>query len=171
MKTFNRVLGLLVAVALAVGGVILIIEIAAAQLGGGPVLVEWRNWYQSLRTTAWEDARIPLVATLLFTGTILALQLVPRRPSTLTVVQSPQFDLAVRRRFLERQVAASAGRVDGIAKARAVCSRRKLTVTADTYRADPSGLQATVDHVVRTELTRLDITNPPAVDVRLRSQR
>ena len=83
MKTLNRVVGLVVALALIAASVVLIIEIVAAQMDQDPIVVDWRTWPETLRTTTWVGARDALAITAAIALAILVLQLLPgdRPPS------------------------------------------------------------------------------------------
>ena len=170
MKTLNRVVGLIVAVALIAASVVLIIEIVAAQLDQDPVIVDWRTWPETLRTTTWVGARDALAVTAAIALAILVLQLLPRRPSTIPVNDTHDdqgVNVSVRRRHLERTLSTEAAQLDGIDRARVRCRPNRISVAARTSRRDPQGLDASLRSLVGSELERLDLDDSPDVRVRL----
>ena len=170
MKTLNRVVGLVVAVALIAASIVLIVEIVAAQLDQNPVIVDWRTWPETLRTTTWVGARDALAVTAAVALAILVLQLLPRRPSTIEAKREGTdrgVHLSVRRRHLERTMAAEAAELDGIDRARVRCRPNRISVGARTSRRDVQGLDASLRSLVSSELERLDMEDSPEVRVRV----
>ena len=167
MKNLNRLLGAVIAVAVIAAGAVTAIEVAAAQLGHEPLIVDWRSWDRHLRTTPWVDTR-PLVITIIAIAVaLLILQLVPRRPHTLEVDDSGQVRMVVRRRQLEGDLASVSQQVDGITKASVRITKKKLTVAATTSRRDAAGLDAAVIDAVNAELDRFSLDGAPPVSVRV----
>ncbi len=171
MKSFNRLLGLIVALALIAGGVLVIIEVVAAQIGQDPVIADWPEWERRLRTTSWSDARGVFIIAIVVALVLLLLELVRRAKNMLPVVEGDSLRVGVRRRFLERQLSHTVGSLDGISRAKVTCSPKRLVVSAETHRANPKGLRPAIESAVQGELHRLSLADPPAVRTRLRSSR
>jgi Family of unknown function (DUF6286) len=149
---------------------VLIIEIVAAQIDQDPVIVDWRTWPETLRTTTWVGARDALAITAAVALAILILQLLPRRPSTIPVKGRDAVDgvdLSVRRRHLERTMAAEAAELDGIDRARVRRRPNRISVTARTSRRDAQGLDASLRSLVDSELERFDLDDSPDVQIRV----
>ena len=58
MRAFNRVLSLLLGLALLVGGLLVAAEVAAALLDRGELVIPARRWADELRATTFADARV-----------------------------------------------------------------------------------------------------------------
>lgn len=171
MKTFNRLLGLLMALAVIVAGVLVIIEVVAAQVGQDWVFVNWPQWERRLRSTSWSDARGVFIIAIVVALLLLLLELLRRAPSMLPVSNGESVQIGVRRRFLERELANTVTGLDGISKAKVSLAPKRLTVTADTNRAVPKGLRPSIESTVQEEMQRLALAAPPAIRTRLRSSR
>ncbi|MDP8958253.1 MAG: hypothetical protein M3N51_03425, partial [Actinomycetota bacterium] len=82
MTVVNRLLGLILGLALAWAGLLILIEAARAALGESPWLVDVRAWDQALGDLTWNDQVLLLVlAGMVLLGLILLImELKPRRP-------------------------------------------------------------------------------------------
>ncbi|HTE69402.1 MAG TPA: alkaline shock response membrane anchor protein AmaP, partial [Actinomycetes bacterium] len=58
MRAFNRVLSLLLGLALLAGGLLVAAEVAAALLDRGQLVIPARRWADALRATTFADARV-----------------------------------------------------------------------------------------------------------------
>jgi len=170
LKGFNRLLGALVAVALVIAGLLIALEVAAAQLGHEPLLIDWSSWERRLRTTPWVDTRPLMIAILAVTVILLLVELVPRRPHTLEVNDGEHLRVMVRRRHLENELAEMTARVDGITKAKVRINKKRLAVSAKTSRKDPSGLKQAITGAVGDELSRFSLAQAPPISVRVDQQ-
>lgn len=171
MRGINRLLGLIVAVGLAVASAIVVVEVVAAELGSNQVIVNWPDWEQRLRVTSWVDARPTFFVTGGVAIVVLLVQVLRRRQALLAVTDQDRLRVTVRRRFLERQLTSTVGSIDGVANAQVRWRPKRVLVTADTNRQNPKGLRQAIDDTVESELRRLAIANPPARRTRLRSSR
>jgi hypothetical protein len=62
VRAINAVLGLLVGIALAAGGALVIIEAAWTWTGSGFVWIPGGEWLQSFKTTAWSDNEVVAIS-------------------------------------------------------------------------------------------------------------
>jgi len=167
MRTLNRLLTLLVSVALITFGLVLALEVAVAVFGAHPALLDWRPAYRAGRSDTWDSTAVRVLAgSLALAGLILLLiELKPRRVRRLRVgSQDPNTDAALTRAGLRSALRRAAEDVDGITKASVKLSRRTAKVTA-TSRAGQAELAATLDTEVRTavsdRLGALQLRRPP----------
>ena len=65
MRALHRLLSVLLAAAIAVAGVLAVIEIVAAALDKDPVLVKWKGLVDDLSSTQWKDAGPRVAAAVL----------------------------------------------------------------------------------------------------------
>jgi hypothetical protein len=145
MKLVNRVMALLLSLAVIAAAVILIIEVIADRAGAAPVVVNWHRVYHWAGNTTWGAAPIRtamVLLVLLGLGLVLA-QLKPRRPDRLALSgDNEATDAAITRQGLVHSVRQAVTEIDGVRTARVVVRRRRITVKVTT-RADQAA--ATVD--------------------------
>lgn len=168
MRVVNRLLALLIALALLAAGVVLIIEIIAEAAGADPVVFDWRETYRWAARTSWESVTVRTVGVLLAIGglALLVLQLVPRRPDRLPVRGDDGTDAAITRRGLAYSVSDAVNEVDGVNTARVQVRRRSVKVKARARPglADGSAREAATD-AARHRLDELNLSRPPRVTV------
>lgn len=173
MRALERVLSVLLALALVVGSVLLALEVAWAVAGKPPLLVTWKGALSSGQTDAWDTAPVRTTAVVLVVlGLLLLLvALKPRRPSRLPLSSGDQHvDAALTRRSLRTLLQSAAGRVDGISGARAKVSRRRATVTASSRlgSADTAAdLTSQLQQTLQERLDALQLRTTPRLRARV----
>jgi hypothetical protein len=133
MRAFVRILCVVLAVAIAVAGVLTVIEVIVAATGHDPVFVKWHGLVSDLASNQWKTAAPRVTAIILILVGLLLLFAGLRRgkPATVSMTTSAQgVDLTTTRRSLQRSLSATAVDVDGITDAKAKVKRRVLTVKA-----------------------------------------
>src|ERR1700761_3249568 len=85
MRLVNRPLAVILAAALAVGAIIVIIEVIAVAVHHGPVVLHWTTWYRWAGKTRWDQLVIRVWSAVLIVigAAILAVELKPRRVTRL----------------------------------------------------------------------------------------
>lgn len=173
MRIANRVLAAVLGLALLVGGLIVAVEIVVAGFDRRPWVLPHDDWYRSARMRTWESAPprwifIGLVAAGLL---ILFLQLARRRPTALALALTPGAVPAdVGRRSLERSLAREAGRVDGIAAAKAKVREDKAEVVASSNRRQTDDLQPVVSEALNRRMAAIGLARPPAIRVKVQGR-
>ena len=170
MRVVNRLLGLLLAIALVAGGVIALIEIAAAAAGSHDVIVpyqkRWRTVLEAHWTTGWVTLA-GLVACLV--GLLLLVpQLTRRRDMAVALRQRRAgVDVAVERRALERSLVSAVGEVDGVGRTsvRVHGDRVRVAIGADELRE--ADLDQRVTDAAQKHLDGLDLATAARLDVRV----
>jgi len=171
MRTVNRVLAVVVTIALLFAAVVFAIELIASRAGAGPVVVDWHSAYSWLATRTWADTsvRITIALCTLAGLALLVAQLLRRRPDRLRVAGGEAAtDAAITRRSLVRSVQQAVGDIDGISRARVrlrgnritVDARRRAEVVEDVDR------EAVAD-TTRRAVDELRLRRPPRVSVTL----
>lgn len=133
MMIFNRVLGLLLGVALAAAGALLLVELALALSGQSPAIVPLSQWDGTLRGLNWGDDTLvaTLVAAAVVGALLLAAELWPRRPALLPLSERrPGRAAAIQRRGLQDHLRRVALEDPDVVGARARAGRRKAKVDA-----------------------------------------
>jgi hypothetical protein len=156
----TRVVCALLALALLIGSLLAIVEIAAAALGRSPVLVPHTEWAGWLRDHSWNDGIVRAVLAGLVVLGLLLLFLGLRRgkPASLALThRTDGVDVTVSRRSVEQTLAAAAARTAGITKANASVRRRTARVRARTMARSTSGGRDAVETAVRGRLDSLGL--------------
>lgn len=177
MRLINRPLAFILAAALAVGGVILIIEVIAFHIKSGPLVLHWSTWYHWANKTRWNQLVIQVWSAILIAigALILVLELKPRRVTRLRLqTEQAATDAAVTRGGLAGTLRAAATGVDGISSAAVTVRRRRARVAALSAargRAAAEALQPTVSQTVGDRLNELGLRHPPHLSVRVNARR
>ncbi len=172
VKLTNRLLAVLVALALLVLGVLVVVEIAWVLLLGGSteVLLPYTGITDYLAGLAWDSrpARAILIGMVIIGGLLLLTELRRSRPGLLTLASSGgSVTVGADRRSVEKAVAASATDVEGVSAAVARVSSRKISVSAVAGPRDASGLREALTSRMQSWLEGLNLANPPALSVRV----
>ncbi len=176
MRLLNRPLAFILAAALAVAGIIVIIEVVAFHMNASPLVLHWTTWYRWAGKTHWDALVIQVwSAILIVIGVlILALELKPRRITRLPLRSSDDAtDAAVTRGGLAGTLRAAATGVDGISSAAVVVRRRRARVIATSTargRSAADALKLPVTQVLSDRLDNLDLRHPPHLKVRVNSR-
>jgi hypothetical protein len=170
-RLINRLLALVLSLALIAAAGLLLTEAVAALLGRGPVLVDWSAAVSQAQQTTWSNPQVPAVSLLLaVVGLALVLgQLWPSRTRRLPVEGTdPATDAAVTRRTLARDIATAVGDVDGVVPRRVNVGRSRIAVQASAPAGgDLSLLAEQVKAVVAARLERLRLRRPPRLAVKV----
>lgn len=176
MRTVNRLLTVLVSLALVAFGVVLAVEVVVALVGADPLLVNWRGAYRAGRRDSWDSAAVRLLASALTaTGLLLLLaQLKPRRISRLPVSTDDRYtDAALTRAAVRSALRRAAEEVDGISAATVKVGRRRATVVARTRASEPGLgqlLAAEVRRATGDRLTALQLHRRLRLRTRVRTR-
>ncbi len=169
MRATNRLIAILLSLALAALLILVAIEIALARMNRGPITA-WHRWYRTVRTTTW-DASGTRVAFGILLGAglvLLFLQVWRRRPVVLALDEQPDLAPAtVRRRHLERALSSDSAQLDGVASARVKAKRRRVEVDARTNRINPTDLEQRLQSTVHDRVSSLGLTEELPVTVDL----
>lgn len=171
-RLLHRAVAAALALALLAGGVVVAVEIAVAAFGAQPWVLPHGDWYRAGVADRWSSSE----ATWLFLAVaaagvaLLALQVARRRPDTVPLGGGSRAELS--RRSLERSLARTAQRVDGVATARAKVSPARATVEAATNRRLVKDLQPRVAEATTARLRAVGLADTAvAVAVKAREER
>ncbi len=173
MRAVERLLSLVLALALVVGSVLLALEVAWAVAGKAPLLVQWHGALHSGQADAWDTAPVRTTAVVLvLVGLLLLLvALKPRRAPRLPLTATQDgVDAALTRRSLRTVLAGAAARVDGISGAQVKVSTRKASVTATSRLGSPDTAQdltGTLQTTLQETLDALQLTRTPRLRARV----
>ncbi|PFG38944.1 hypothetical protein ATJ97_1436 [Georgenia soli] len=173
MSLLVRIVSVLLALVLFLGGLLAAAEIGLAQLRQPALLVPHRQWAAWLRVQVWESPTTRAVlAAMVLLGLLLVLVALRRgRPRTLALPpregQTPAgVETHASRRSVERILAASTNRVSGVEGAAVAITRRRARVRASTPTRSEPELPTEVTETVTRELGELGLDRlRPAVSV------
>ncbi|OQO94633.1 hypothetical protein B1813_00520 [Saccharomonospora piscinae] len=180
MRVVNRLLATVLALALAAGGVLVIVEVVAAALDRGPVWWDWQAAVRWTQRTAWEDTVVRVVCAILLAAGLLLLAAELTRPRLRRLRVAPRtddargepIDTAYTRRGVAEAVRAAVTRVDGVRSARVTVKRRAVKVMATAASRDRTTLGRVADdtsEAAKEAVDRLRLRSAPSVSVRTRS--
>lgn len=155
MRLVNRLATLLLAFVLLSGGLLLIAEVFAVALDRPALAVDRRGWYRTLTTIQLDDpwVRTGIVAAGVLGLLILFGQLVRWKPDRLPTRLADGWHL--QRRSVERQLAAAANAVPGVAAASARVRRDGIGWRTRIRAAGDTAVGPEVETAIRHELERL----------------
>ena len=133
MRAFNRVLSLLLGLALLAGGLLVAAEVGAVLLDRGELVIPARRWAEELRATTFADARV-VFGVVAAVGLVLFVAEARRWPKRrIPLADDQRRSWWVLRRSLEQQLgrAVTTGTAATGAKARVRSRRRRIRVRLD----------------------------------------
>lgn len=167
----NRVLAVLLALAVVALGVLVPVEITRAAAGKRHWLLPWETLTTTLTGNSWQSGpvRAVLIGVAAIGLLLLLFQLTPRRLSALPLAPlTAGVEASTTRRSLRQALQRAATEVDGVSSAKAKVGRRRAKITARTELRDAGDLQQQVSEHVAHRLDSLSLARAPQVAVRLR---
>ena len=168
MRIANRLLALLVSVALIGVGVILIVEVIAARSHTDPLIVQWtaiRRWGE--RNT-WQATSVELASLCALVGGLILLvpQLVRRRATRFALDTDGPVTATLSRKSLAVAIRSAVNTVDGVTATRVKVRRRAVRVSAEASSLDADvakTLVGAVEDAANTQLAALRLSAPPRI--------
>jgi hypothetical protein len=175
MRVVLRVLAPLLGLALAVAGVLLVIEVVSAWVrpdADGGLLVPWPDWGATLTNLSWNESPVPGIAIgvgvagllLVFVG------LAARRADLRREAQTAEMTVMTSPRVLARLVGTRVRASDDIVSASVTASARRVAVTARVWNDAPPEVRETVVSRVEEMLDELPLRRRPRVAVSVQEQ-
>lgn len=173
MRTVDRVISFVMALALLVLGVLIPVEVVRTRLLDRPghLLLPFEQLSSTLHSTQWRSSGVLVSsAAIALTGLILLLvELKPRRAWLLTMAGSDRgLVTVISRRSAARTLTRAAVGVERVSDARTTVTRRRATVTARTSSPDAKGVTEQLSQRLEQAVAELDLVRPPRTRVRLR---
>ncbi|MEV0649065.1 DUF6286 domain-containing protein [Phytomonospora sp. NPDC050363] len=165
MRVTNRLVAILLALALMAGGLLVTVEGIMVAAGREPLLVPLNSWYDTLTSITFADRMVLAIAIAVGVLGLLVLvsQLRPWRPERLPVEGAEGW--FVRRRSAELGVAGAVDGLPGVSGARA---RLGKGWRVDLRASGDPATRGDVEETVRAELERM---SAPAGRVKVRMTR
>lgn len=171
MRLANRLLAVLVALALIALAVLVPVEALRAALGKPHWVLPWETWTRTLAANTWRTgwARAVLIGLAVVGLLLLLAELKPRRPGLLPLARlTDNVQAGTTRRSLQQVLCRAAAEVDGVTQASVKARRRRVKVTAASRLRDPGGLDQRVRDQVTERLTSLQLAAQPRLTVKVR---
>ncbi|MEV6520404.1 hypothetical protein AB0M43_00510 [Longispora sp. NPDC051575] len=162
MRLFNRLVSVLLALALLAGGIVVAVEGILVAADRPAWIVPRRSWYDTATTTHWADTPVLAVsvAAVVLGLAVLVVQLRRWAPDRLPVADGWH----VQRRATERHLVEAVSRIPAVTVTRARLRRGwKVAVTASGRRDD----RPAVRKVVQEELAHLSAPGTDHVSIRM----
>ena len=176
MAATRRVLSVLLALVLLLGGLLVAVEIVLALLGRQPWVIPSDDWSAQVRDQTWADTtvRAVLVGMVVVGLVLLIVGLSRGRPSALTLparADGPErVTVTASRRGLERTLEQAVREADGITGAKVVVTRRTASVYATSQSRSPEDLRAGAESAVAARLAELGLTDTLRTKVHVTSR-
>jgi hypothetical protein len=173
MKRLNRLLALVVSLALIAAALALVADVIADRTGRRPAVIDWHATYRWAHRTTWDAGSARLICLLLcLVGlALLGAELKPRRPARfVTDSDDPAIDAAYTRRSVTQAIRTAVTDVDGVDRTAVTVRRRRIRVHAHAVAREPSlasSIRDNVAHAARARLDGLDLRRPPKLAVRI----
>lgn len=175
MRTADRVLSVLLALALVALGVLIPIEVIRALAGGdGFLVLPWQPVADFLGDNSWSSGWvIAISAAIAALGLLLVLaELWRRRPGLFTVTtETDTVAAGVSRRSIARALARATTDIDGITGASTSVRRRWAAVRAVTPLRDPGDLAVRAQERANAVVESLALVRPLPVRVELKQRK
>lgn len=163
MAIVNRVLTLLLGLALAAAGAWLVAETVVAAIGQPPLLIDRSLADSTASELSWTDAPVDIaIAALIGLGALLLiLQLIPRQPDSLPLRAGQGREAEVERKPLAGLLAARAGNDREALTAKAKVTKRAATVAVKAQPgADVRALRERLNQMMARTLDPLELASP-----------
>lgn len=175
MRVLNRVLALLLTLAIGFVGVVLAVEAILLVAGKPSWLVNRGLWNDQLRRSGWSDTTVQVIAALFVLAgvALLAAELWPRRAIRFEAQGGPDRTVWVARRGVQRRLRWAAGERDDVDSASARVGRRraKITATLSPNVMDRGAAAAAIATTARASIDGLRLARPLAVKISARPAR
>jgi hypothetical protein len=175
MRVLLRILAPLLGLALAVIGVLLVIEVFSVWVRpdvDGGLLVPWPEWGATLANHSWNESPVPGIAIGVGVAGLLLVSvgLAARRADV--PLEAPTADMTVTTspRVLARLVGTRVRASDEIVSASVTASARRVAVSARSWSDAPPELRETVVGRVEELLDELPLRRRPRVAVSVQEQ-
>lgn len=174
VRVANRVVSALLALALAVLGVLVAVEVVLAALDRDPWLLPHDEWRTSMLETAWGDrsAVVTFLVVAVIGVALLLLELARRRmPAVKMAARTDGVSADLDRHGVERWLASRLSSVEGATSTRAKIRSKTVDVTAATPQRDTSDVRQRLERAAQDHLDELDLGQRLKARARVSSRR
>lgn len=171
MRALDRLLALVLGLALAVAAVIAVVEISLLLAGTGSWLIDRTSWDDELSALRWDDSSVTvgLGVALGVALLVLVLQLIPRRPARLAVRETrDDRDVSISRKGLQVRLRNTAEADPDVVRSTATVTRRRAHIDAHLPAQAPrKEVRQRLGDSLRSDLDGLGLGRTPRVRLQL----
>lgn len=163
MAVVNRLLVVLIALAVLCGGVLLVVETVASLANAEPVLVDASGVTSRLAELSWDDPLVTgIAATLIAVGVVLlVLQLIPRQPDSLALRPGSDRSAEIDRKALGAHLSRVVNADEEVLGTKAKVTKRKVRVRAKAQPGlDTRAVRERLSSRVAEDLAAIDLNRP-----------
>jgi hypothetical protein len=176
VRVLLRVLAPLLGLAVALVGVLVLLEVVAASVrpdDGDGLVVPWPDWYATLGRITWSDSPVPGIAigTAVLGLLLVLVGLLARRPDIAVDGPAPEITVATSPRVLARLVGRRVRAADDVAAASVTASRRRVSVAAEAWNDAGPELADRVRARVEELLDEVPLHHRPRVTVTVQDRK
>lgn len=170
MNVLNRALTLVLALAVVVGGGVLVTEAVAAALDRPPVVLDWHHEIVRLQTTTFEHpaARLAFGGLAAIGLCLLLAEVRPTRATKVRLSSEGSIEWWLERRSLERYLADQVRALAPVTQARVRLRPRWRRLDAHVGITGPLDAAGDVEPAIEVTLERLGVALPRRVSVVIR---
>jgi hypothetical protein len=176
VRVVLRVLAPLLGLAVALVGVLVVLEVVAAWVRpdeGDGLVVPWPDWYATLGQLTWTDAPVPGIAigTAVLGLLLVLVGLLARRPDIAVDGPAPEITVTTSPRVLARLVGRRVRAADDVAAASVTASRRRVSVAAQAWLDAGPEFAGSVHARVENLLDEVPLHHRPRVTVTVQDRK
>jgi hypothetical protein len=176
MRIVNRLLALIVSLALIATSIVIIVEVIAERSRAEPVIIDWHAIQRWAARNTWQATSVEVACAItLVAGLILLLpQLWRRRPNRLRLETEGPVQVAMSRKSVAVTVRGAVVDVEGITSSRVRVKRHRIRVTAQSSALDPDvarSLEPHVEQAATDQLKLLQLHSAPRMRVAVLNRR
>jgi hypothetical protein len=176
VRVVLRVLAPLLGLAVALVGVLVVLEVVAAWVRpdeGDGLVVPWPDWYATLGQLTWTDAPVPGIAigTAVLGLLLVLVGLLARRPDIAVDGPAPGITVTTSPRVLARLVGRRVRAADDVAAASVTASRRRVSVAAQAWLDAGPEFADSVHARVENLLDEVPLRRRPRVTVTVQDRK
>lgn len=170
MRALNRLVATLLALALAVGGALVLYEVVRTALNhshGG--VIAYSRLARAMRRNSWNDLGPIIASSVCIAVGLLLLLLGLRRgkPDALTLTPlAEDVETVTTRRSLQKAMKRTASETEGVSSAKVKVGRRKAKVSATSPLRRGEGLDDRIRERLEAQLTATQLAKPPRLKIK-----
>jgi hypothetical protein len=170
VRVLLRVLAPLLGLAVAVIGVLVVLEVVAAWVrptATTGIVVPWPDWHAAIARVSWDDRAVAVTAigVAVVGFLILLVGMLARRHEIPVDGPAPEIVVTTSPRVLARLVGRRVRSAEDVADASVTASRRRVAVAAEAWTEAPAGLDEVVRSRVEELLDEVPLQRRPRVTV------
>lgn len=174
MRIANRILAIILGLALILGGLISAINIILGVTENKSWIFHWHSWYRYSQNNFWSKgpSLLTFFILLVLALILLILELKHRKNSYINLkIDKPSVQMRLHKSSTEKYLANIVQHIDGIASAKVSLSDKKANVVATTHRRKYKDLSQPIKTTLKDHIEKLPLEKHPSINVSVKSTR